>query len=164
MTDDFELRYRRMRDAAAAALAAVADTGDCPQPVERALSQLRQVVEHDIDPAAEGDLPVVDPARNLLSRFNYQGTRRVPVALDDEADELRRQMAADRTVGGADADSGNVVLTELRGMIVGGLLQELAARLSPGPAFGPGAHGEALAALVTELSWELLDQTFVGRQ
>jgi hypothetical protein len=87
-----------------------------------------------------------------------------PVSLDDEADELRRQLAAYRTVAVAYGDSADVVLTELSGMIVGGLLQSLAARLAPGPAFGPGPHGEALAALVTELSGEILDQTFVGRQ
>ncbi|MFI9538054.1 hypothetical protein ACIG56_33040 [Nocardia fusca] len=164
MTDDSELRYRRVRDAAVVALASVGDTGDYPPPVARALAQLRQVVEQDTGPAADSDLPVVDPARHLVSRLNYRGTQKFPVSLDDEADELRRQLAADRTVAGTDGDSGNVVLTELRGMIVGGLLQELAARLTPGPAFGSGTHGEALAALVTELSGELLDQTFVGRQ
>lgn len=137
------------------------DTVEYPQPVADALSQLRQVVEEDT--AVTND-PLVDPARHLLSRFNYRGTQQLPVTLDDEADEMRRQLAADRAVAGAGENSRNVVLTELRGMIVGGLLQELAARLAPGPAFGPGSNGEALAALVTELSMELLDQTFIGRQ
>lgn len=164
MTEDFELRYRRVRDAAAAALAALGETGDYPPPAAHALSRLRQVVDQDTGAAGDSDTPVVEPTRHLLSRFNYRGMQRFPIALDEEADELRRQLAADRTVGGSDASSGNVVLTELRGMIVGGLLQELAARLTPGPAFGPGNHGVALATLVTELSEELLDQTFIGRQ
>jgi hypothetical protein len=47
-------------------------------------------------------------------------------------------------------------------MIVAGLLEELAARLSPGAAFGPGRSGEELARLATDLAKELLDQTFVG--
>jgi hypothetical protein len=55
-----------------------------------------------------------------------------------------------------------VVITELRAMIIAGLLEELAARLSPGTAFGPGRSGEELARLATDLAKELLDQTFVG--
>ncbi len=47
-------------------------------------------------------------------------------------------------------------------MIIARLLEELAARLAPGAAFGPGGNGEALAGLAKELAKELLDQTFVG--
>ena len=104
-----------------------------------------------------------------MSMFGYQGKARFPIGLDDEAEDLRRQLAADRTVDTVGSDSGNtesdnVVVTELRGMIIGSLLRELAARLVPGVAFGPGHNGEALAAVANELAWELLDQTFVGRQ
>ncbi|NUS43771.1 MAG: hypothetical protein HOQ24_08810 [Mycobacteriaceae bacterium] len=163
MTDDLELRHRRLREAAIAVLNAAGDASDCPPEAASALAQLRHAVLGAVEDAPP-EIGVADPAEHVVSRYKYQGKARFPVGLDEEAEGIRRQLAADRTVEAAGSTSDNVVLTELRGMIVGGLLRELAARLEPGAAFGPSAHGAALAAVVTDLSWELLDQTFVGRQ
>ncbi|MEU4312778.1 hypothetical protein [Nocardia sp. NPDC024068] len=50
------------------------------------------------------------------------------------------------------------MITELRAMIIGSLLRELAARL------GAGTAGRNLAAVAGELADELIDQTVAGRQ
>lgn len=165
VTEDLELRHQRLLDAAIALLDAVGEASVYPPQARRALAALQHAARDDIDDVpTDADVAAANPARHLMSRFNYQGNARFPVGLDEEAEDIRRQLAADRTVEAAGSASDNVVLTELRGMIIGGLLRELAARLMPGAAFGPSSNGEALAAVVTDLSWELLDQTFVGRQ
>ncbi|RKS68425.1 uncharacterized protein DUF1232 [Actinomadura pelletieri DSM 43383] len=59
--------------------------------------------------------------------------------------------------------SHDVVITELRATTIAGLLEKLAARLSPGPPFGPGQNGEEMARIAADLAKELRDQTFLGQ-
>ncbi|WP_280420620.1 hypothetical protein [Nocardia carnea] len=101
------------------------------------------------------DENIADPARHLVSLYRYEGTGRIPISFDEEAADIRRELAADRPVRG---ESQPVVITELRAMIIGSLLRELAARLGAGPA------GRNLAAIAGELADELIDQTVAGRQ
>ncbi|MDS1272715.1 hypothetical protein RIF23_20760, partial [Lipingzhangella sp. LS1_29] len=88
--------------------------------------------------------------------------------LPQRAADLRRRLDNDRSLadggepGDPDVESVNVVITELRAMVTAGLLDELAARLSPGAAFGPSRDGEPLAEVARALSKELRSQTFLG--
>lgn len=154
-----ESRYERTREAAAGVLAAVGEVSRCSPELQQALTELQTALAADSDTPAGRDSEGQDPARHLISLFEYEGKTRRPIGLDEHGEALRRQLATDRTVDPTGVADGNVVLTELRGMVIGGLLRELAARLTMTP-----NRGAALAAVVTDLSWELLDQTFVGRQ
>lgn len=116
--------------------------------------------------ADDNTLPTVDPNRHFLSLRDFRGKVGHPITLDEQALRWRERLAADRDreeqrAGELDRD---VHLTELRGMVIGTLLRELAARLEPGAAFGPTDQGTALASLARDLADEVLDQTFVGRQ
>ncbi|WP_063038913.1 hypothetical protein [Nocardia pseudovaccinii] len=169
MTDPAPLaqRYEELRDVAIRLLDVLDDAEGNPQMLRSALEAMHQAVRGDGPPETPdtGD-PIRDPARHLLTRFDYTQGTKTPVTLDEEAANIRRELAGDRAID--DRPPGEpdreVRLTELRGMIIGGLLRELAARLSRGSAFGPSRAGEELAQVATDLSWEVLDQTFVGRQ
>ncbi|QIS17791.1 hypothetical protein [Nocardia terpenica] len=152
---DDTVRYARLRDTAIRVLDALGTAEADPETLRNALVDLHLTVD---DSPAVTPFPHApqDPARHLRSRLKYEGDAATPVPLEEEATDLNRQLAADRGERG-------VRLTELQGMIIGNLLQELAARVRPGAAFGPSRHGESLAETATDLSWRLLDQTFVGR-
>lgn len=161
--DDLSGRYELLRTAAVQVLdAAPAGEGS----LGAALERLRDALRGESRPA-DGGGPVLDPFEHYLTRQRYE--RDQPpraITLERMAVELRHRLDSDRSVD--DRTPGepdrNVVVTELRGMVVGALLKELAARLSPGAAFGPGRNGEPLAGVAEALAKELLDQTFVGMQ
>src|SRR5215472_15126597 len=161
--DDRSGRYERLRTAAVQVLDAARSGED---QFDTALERLRDVLRGDPPPAGGGAL-VLDPFEHYLTRQRYE--RDQPpraITLERMALELQHRLARDRAIDDrrpGDPDR-NVTVTELRAMVVGGLLRELAARLSPGAAFGPGRNGEALAGVASALSKELLDQTFVGMQ
>ncbi|WP_040792118.1 hypothetical protein [Nocardia paucivorans] len=166
MTDvDAAEQLRRLRGAALAVLDRAGEISEHSESLRAALTELHRLATG----AAASDAGVLaaqaDPGRHLVSLYRYEGTEKRPIGLDEEAAEIRRELAGDRKPDPfpADTDPNLVVLTELRAMIIGSLLRELAARLAPGVAFGPGTDGQALAAVVTDLAQELLDQTFVGR-
>lgn len=165
MTDDsIRTEYARLRDAAIGVLDAMPEVNGSPERVDAALRDLRSALAGGtptpLDP--EGGTP--DPFEHSLAVKRYVGRRAEPIPLPERAADLRRRLDGDRgpQARPSEGPSGDVVVTELRAMIVAGLLEELAARLSPGTAFGPGRNGEALAQIATDLAKELLDQTFVG--
>ena len=49
-------------------------------------------------------------------------------------------------------------------MVIGSLLQELAARLAPGPAVGTDVAGRDLAEIAEELATRLINMTSAGAQ
>ncbi|WP_378740473.1 hypothetical protein [Nocardia brasiliensis] len=160
-------RYNRLRDAAARVLAVLDDPESNPETLRGALSELHRAVRGEPSSVpTDHPLSAPDPAMHLLSRLSYTGKIAHPIPLDEQAGHLRdRLLGAPQLpdAGPRDPDR-DVRLTELRAMIVGGLLRELAARLRPGAAFGPSRDGEQLAAAVAELAAAVLDRTFVGRR
>lgn len=163
--DGFTRQYALLRAAAVQVLDAA--TGE-PGQLAAALQGLRDALRGDPAPdASAGDRPVLDPFEHYLTELRYEEAEPArAITLERMAVELRRQLDNDRAVDERlpGEPERNVTVTELRAMVVGGLLEELAARLSPGAAFGPGRNGEALAGVAAALSKELLDQTFVGMQ
>ncbi|GAA5107937.1 hypothetical protein [Nocardia iowensis] len=164
---DRTAQYELLRETAIRVLDAIGNAQEEPEALRNALVDLHLTVAGDapITTSAELPHPTLDPERHLRSRFNYVDSTAHPVPLVEEAAEIRRELAEDR--GRDDHSPGdperNVHFTGLEAMIIGGMLQELAARLQPGDAFGPSNNGAELAAVATDLAWELLDQTFVGR-
>lgn len=155
-------RYEALRTAAARVLEAAPRGED---QLATALEGLRDALRGE--PPPDAGRPDLDPFVHYLTELRYtQGEPAQAITLDRMAVELRRQLDNDRRLDDRlpGAPDRNVTITELRAMVVGGLLEELAARLSPGAAFGPDRNGEALAGVAAALAGELLDQTFVGRQ
>jgi hypothetical protein len=161
--DGAAAQSQQLRDAVLVVLAAAAASGGTlPEPFHRALEGLHKALHGDGAQLIEAGRPIRDPFEHYLTSLHYTGTVGRPITLEERASEVRRWLDND---AGIDYDpERNVTVTELRAMVIGGLLEELAARLSPGAAFGPGRNGEALAHVCLDLSRELLRQTFVGPQ
>ncbi|MFF3244274.1 hypothetical protein ACFYWY_11185 [Streptomyces sp. NPDC002870] len=154
----------RLRDAAIEVLDAMPAVENSSARRDVALRNLRAVLSGDTLRQSATERGALDPFEHSLAARLYVGRRAEPIPLPQRAADLRRRLDRDR---GLDErlpgePTRNVVITELRAMIVASLLEELAARLSPGTAFGPGRNGEELARLATDLAKELLDQTFLG--
>jgi hypothetical protein len=158
-------RHESLRAAAVEVLEA-APRGEAE--LAAALERLRDALRGEA-PASppEPGRPVLDPFEHYLTRLRYERDQPpAAITLERMAVELRHRLDNDRSLDDrlpGDPDR-NVTVTELRAMVVGALLKELAARLSPGPAFGPGRSGQPLAGVAEALAKELLDQTFVGMQ
>jgi hypothetical protein len=139
-----------------------------------ALERLRDALRGDPPPVdVPPGQPVLDPFAHYLSELRYErGQPPRAITLERMALDLRRQLDNDRELTARTLKALNarlpwepdqdVIVTELRGMVIGALLRELAVRLSPGAAFGPGKNGEALAGVALALAKQLFDQTFVG--
>lgn len=118
-----------------------------------------EALDEPLDDALDEAL---DPAKHMINvkQFDSNGTYR-PITLTHHARELRRELANDRLwPSGPGRPARNVVVTEIRAVVIASLLEELAARLRPGPAFGSGTEGGELACVVADLAAELLDQAF----
>jgi hypothetical protein len=110
---------------------------------------------------------VPDPGRYSLAFTDYRDDGSSgPYDLTTLAAELRTDLDADRAPGEHLPDQlpRDVTITPLRAMVISSLLKELAARLAPGPAIGPGDSGRALAEIAANLGERLIDQTPAGRQ
>ncbi len=165
MTDDgIRAEYVRLRDAAIGVLNAMPEVDGPSERGDAALRNLRSVLAGGTSAPFDTERGTPDPFEYSLAAKRYVGRRAEPISLPQRAADLRRRLDGDRSPQARPSDepSSDVVITELRAMIVAGLLEELAARVSPGAAFGPGRDGEALARLATDLAKELLAQTFVG--
>ncbi|MFE4455835.1 hypothetical protein ACFROC_00625 [Nocardia tengchongensis] len=160
-------RYGRLHAACTAVLAVLDDPAGDPEVLRGRLADLHEAIldKHNAPSLSRPNLEQ-DPIRHYLTLPRYEGTTPHPFTLDERAAALRAALAKGRRVEEANPDIGdvNAELTEPQGIATGGLLLELAARLSPGAAFGPSRDGEQLAEVVTSLAWTVLDQTFVGRQ
>lgn len=156
--------YARLRDAAVGVLDAMPDVEILSAQVDVALRNLRAVVSGDPPLPSDTEHGALDPFDHWLTARLYVGRRAEPIPLAKRATDLRRRLDGDRDLNERQPGepSRNVVITELRAMIIASMLEELAARLSPGAAFGPGRNGEELARLATDLAKGLLEQTFVA--
>ncbi len=154
--------YTRLREAAIEVLNAVPKPGDPPERFESALHELRAALSGDAPYHSEPGSVVLDPFQHALARKRYVNGRARPIPLPQRAQDLRERLDGDRKINEVPPGSSNVVITDLRAMIAADLLEELAARLAPGAAFGPGHAGEDLSRLATDLAKELLAQTFLA--
>ena len=163
--DDLTARYESLRAAAAEVVHRALITRD-PAPYTPQLNALyRLLLEAQSPAAAAGSEPAPsapDPARQSLAFRNHcdDGTS-APYGLAELAAEIRAELSEDRLpaehVPGH--PSRNVRMSQLRAMVIGSLLRELAARLVPGPAVGMSEEGRGLAAIAIENSKRLLNQT-----
>jgi hypothetical protein len=164
----------RLREAAITLLQSSASlSGELPVALRTGLEDLRaalsrtghtpQAAQAPAATAAAAE-PAPDPFRHVLSILSYTDDGAEPIPLERFAADKGRSLDSDR--GLEDHLPGqpprNVTVTELRAMIIARLLRELAARISPGAAFGPGRSGLALAKVATDLAEELVADTIVG--
>ncbi|MCX4732729.1 hypothetical protein [Streptomyces sp. NBC_01363] len=156
--------YAQLKTAALRLLDVVSDLENPSQQVDVAIRNLRALLSNDTLQQSGEKCGGPDPFEHALAARRYADQQAQPISLSQRAAELRHRLDGDRDLDKRQRGepSRNVVITELRAMIVAGLLEELAARLSPGAAFGPGRSGEELAHLAADLAKELLDRTFVG--
>lgn len=108
-------------------------------------------------PSAGGT--ALDPAKHALSVRRYDGNgAEHPMALTRYARQLRRDLESDRRRLTGPRGGRHVVLSEVRAVVIASLLEELAARLRPGPTFGPSTEGREMARVIAGLVAELIDQ------
>lgn len=103
-----------------------------------------------------------DPLKHSLAFrvFASDGSSR-PYELGALGRELSEELDGDRARKGERIPGHlprNVKLTRARAFAIGSLLQELAERLEPGPAFGPGTEGEELARVARLVGSWYIDQ------
>lgn len=162
--DDLARRYETLRQAAMAVLEAAA--ADPVRPFiahQKNLDALAQVLEGG-GPQAAVVRELQNPDIHMFSQRDYdQGVPHgAPKGFADRVASMRRSLAGNNPNyrPARDWPSEYVTLTELKAIIVGSLLQELAARLV---ATGdPDAADYAQVAL--EMAEELMAPTYVGLQ
>lgn len=156
--------YARLREAAIEVLDAAPEVGGSTARLDSALEALRAELGGDRPPRTEGQRVVLDPFEHALAMKRYVDKDAFPIPLPERATEMQQWLDNDRRLDQprGDGSYGHVAITELRAMIAAEFLEELAARLTPGAAFGPGRNGEDLARVAIDLAKELLAQTFVG--
>lgn len=178
MTDgDLAARYETLRAAAAEVLHSALSTRH-PVPYTAEMHALHRVLLESRSPAAAPGFPSApassgplagapDPARLSLAFTDYRDDGSSgPYELARLAAEIRAELAGDRARGEhvPDHPLRDVTLTQLRAMVIGSLLKELAARLAPGPAVGVGEAGRDLAEIAADLGERLINQTSAGAQ
>jgi hypothetical protein len=168
--DDLAARYETLRAAAAEVLHSTLKHRP-PLPYTAELHELhRLLLQAQSLSASTGtgrpaDAP--DPAPYSLAFTDYrEDGSAAPYELTRLAEEIRAELAGDRRCGEhvPDHPLRDVTLTQLRALVIGSLLQELAARLAPGPAVGVEETGRDLAEIAAELGTRLINQTFAGAQ
>lgn len=168
--DDLAVRYETLRAAAAEVLDSALSRRH-PVPYTAQLQALHRVLLESRSPStaqAESERPAdaPDPARHSLAFTDYRddGSSAGPYELAGLAAEIRAELVGDRLRGEhvPDHPLRDVTLTQLRAMVISSLLNELAARLAPGPAVGTGDAGRELAEIAAEFAKRLLNQTSAG--
>jgi hypothetical protein len=166
-------RYEALRTAAMAVLDAATDSDPplvlkyAPHPVRYtpALHALYQALRADESVQPAQGQRARDPARHLLAMADYRRSRlSTPVTLEQRAADLLARLDADRPIDQTlPGDSSyNVIMGYLRAGIIASLLTELAARLLPGAAFGPGTNGQKLALICLDLANEFRNKSSPG--
>jgi hypothetical protein len=178
MTDDnLAARYETLRAAAADVLDSALDRRH-PAPYTERLHALQLVLlEAQSAASASGDwsprtgadrsADAPDPARHSLAFTDYRDDgSSAPCELMRLAAEIRADLDGDRSLDEhlPDQPLRNVTMTQLRAMVISALLNELAARVAPGPAVGAGQAGSDLAAIAVDLGARLVNQTSGGAQ
>ncbi|RZS40716.1 hypothetical protein EV193_10327 [Herbihabitans rhizosphaerae] len=160
--DDLAARYETLRAAAAEVLHSALNTRH-PAPYTAELHELHRVLLDS--PSAPAGTP--DPARHSLAFTDYrEDGSSGPYELTRLTEEIRAELADDRARGEhvPDHPVRDVPLTQLRALVIGSLLHELAARLAPGPAVGVAEAGRELAEIAADLGTRLINQTSAGAQ
>jgi hypothetical protein len=166
-------RYEALRAAAMAVLDAATDSDPplvlkyAPYPVRYTptLHALYQALGEDEPAGPEPGQLVRDPARHLLTMADYRtSSEGTPVTLEQRAADLQARLDADRPIDQTlPGDSSyNVIMSYLRASVIASLLTELAARLLPGTAFGPGRDGQKLALICLDLANEFRNKSSPG--
>ncbi|PPK70412.1 hypothetical protein V5P93_000707 [Actinokineospora auranticolor] len=161
--DDLAARYEALR-AAAADLVHHQTPHDPPVPYTAELDDLYQLLlaEQGSATRVESQAGSPDPTRFSLAFTDFRDDgSSAPYGLVELAAELRADLAGDRARGERlrGEPLRDVHVSELRALVIGQLLQEVADRLAPGPAVGMAEAGRDLAALATELSEKLINMT-----
>jgi hypothetical protein len=164
--DDLAARYAALRAAAVEAFDAARDSRP-PAPYTAEWHELHRVLLEPRPPSAPPASGVPDPARHSLAftDYRYDGSAG-PYELTRLAADIRADLAGDRARGEHDPDHPlrDVRLTQLRAMVISTLLEELAARLTPGPAAGTEEAGRDLAEIAAEFATRLINMTSAGAQ
>lgn len=156
--DDLRARYAALRAAADDVFVSLGLDRSTPYTAE--WHELHRALLES--PPETADAP--DPARHSLAFTDHRASG--PYELTTLAAEIRADLAGDRARGepGPDHAVRDVRLTPLRAMVISSLLEELAARLAPGPAAGVEEAGRDLAGVAAELAKRLIDMTSAGAQ
>ncbi|MGV9409183.1 hypothetical protein ACWDOP_04640 [Nocardia sp. NPDC003693] len=152
--NDRETPGSRLRDAGIRALGVLAgadDAGPGDASVKRVLADLGRALD-GLDPVGTDTQPVLDPARHSLSAIDYRGRHGRPITLRQRALDVRALLEAER-----ETVDDRVVITSMRGLVIGNLLRELASRLGAGEAFGAGEDGADLAIVALDIAEWLND-------
>lgn len=169
MTDEeLTARYETLRAAAAEVVHCALITRD-PAPYTPQLHALHRLLVEAQSPSAAGESTpeagAPDPARYSIAFTNHRADGAAgPYELAELAAEMRAELSGDRLPGQhvPEHPLRDVKLSQLRAMVISSLLEELAARLVPGPAAGMSEAGSDLAAIATEFSKRLLNMTSAG--
>ncbi|GAA3036413.1 hypothetical protein [Actinokineospora globicatena] len=165
MTDDLAARYEVLR-AAAADVVHHQTPHDPPVPYTAELDELYRLLLADQGSATQVGTSAgpVDPTRFSLAFTDFRDDgSSAPYGLVELAAQLREDLAGDRGLGehAPGEPDRDVHLSQVRALVIGQLLEEVAGRLAPGPAVGMAEAGRGLAELATKLSEQLINMTSV---
>lgn len=168
--DDLAARYEALR-AAASAVFVSARHSRPPLPYTAEWHELHRVLLASRTPSAPAEsgrpADAPDPVRYSVAFTDHrEDGSSGPYELTRLAEDIRADLAGDRARGEhlPDQPVRDVRLTQLRAMVVSSLLDELAARLAPGPAVGTEETGRDLAEIATEFATRLINMTSAGAQ
>lgn len=162
--DDLTAQYEALR-ASAAELVHTSLRSRYRAPYTPELNALYRLLLEDQAPPVSADSEstsdAIDPARYSLAFRDYRDDgSSSPYELTELAAEIRSELDGDRAPGQhvPEHPLRDVTMTGLRAMVVSSLLDELASRLSPGPAVGNAETGGDLAAIAVEFSQRLANK------
>ncbi|MCG8914503.1 hypothetical protein L6E12_01665 [Actinokineospora sp. PR83] len=161
--DDLAARYETLR-AAAADVVHHQTPHYPPVPYTAELDEVYRLLLAEQGSATRVGSPVgsLDPTRFSLAFTDFRDDgSSAPYGLAELAAELRADLAGDRGRGEhlPGEPVRDVHVSQVRALVIGQLLQELADRLAPGPAVGMAQAGRDLAELATEFSEKLINMT-----
>lgn len=167
--NDLAAQYETLRAAAAEVAYSALRTRGRGAPYSPEMHRLYRLLLETQSPSAPAEsapaADAIDPALYSLAFTDYRDDgSSSPYELTSLAAEIRAELDGDRAPGQhvPDHPLRDVTLTGLRAMVISALLNELATRLSPGPAVGTGETGRELAAIAVELSKRLANKAEWG--
>lgn len=164
--DELGTRYRDVRVAAAELSAALDAAGsELPLDTREALRELRAVLAGQPTP---GPFPRPDPRRGLITRYRVEqrpagpprfhryGFAAAAAVFKERIEDSRKRT---ETYLHQPRELGGIAISHTRASILASLLEEFAARVSPGMAVGPIEHDGAFTDFLVELTDWLYDHT-----